>query len=97
MQKEDPPLVQLKVTNPITYIKVWWKKIIGNEGVSFSFKIKPLTAIILSVFITSILTGAGYGLGKISLHEPIVKYVPQLASIPTPNLWKETAFTGSLK
>lgn len=97
MVMEDPPLVQLKVTNPVTYIKLWWNKIIGNEGISFSFKIKPLTAILLAIVITSILTGTGYSLGRITLPEPIVRYVPQLGVIPTTSPWKETAFTGSLK
>ena len=97
MIKSDPPLVDLKITNPVTYIKLWWKRIIGNEGISFSFRVKPLTAILLAVVITSILTGAGYGLGRISIPEPLVRYVPQFATSPSPSPWKETAFTGNLK
>jgi len=97
MAKEDPPIVTVKVSNPLTYIKSWWRKVIGNEGIVFSFRIKPLTALLLAVVITSILTGAGYSLGKFAVPEPIVKYVPGLAITPTPSPWKETAFTGSLK
>lgn len=97
--KEDPPLVSLKVTNPVTYLKIWWKKVMDNEGVSFSFRIRPLTAIFLTATTTLILTGAGYTLGRISLPwpEPIVKYIPKIIPTPTPQLWKDTAFSGSLK
>jgi hypothetical protein len=100
MQKEDPPLVSLKVTNPITFVKIWWKKVIGNEGVSLSFKIKPLTAIFISIVVTLMLTGAGFSLGwlaSIPLMEPIIKYVPEILPTPTASPWKDTAFTGSLK
>ena len=34
----DPPLVDVKVTNPVTYFKKWWAKIIGNEGIDFRLK-----------------------------------------------------------
>jgi hypothetical protein len=99
MSQEDPPLVSLKITNPVTYLKLWWKKIIGNEGVSFSFKVRPLTAVAITVAVMLILTGTGFGLGRIYLppSNPIVKYVPQLGPSPTPDPWRETAFTGNLK
>ena len=29
-EKEDPPLVDLKVTNPIAYLKLWLKKLLKN-------------------------------------------------------------------
>jgi hypothetical protein len=97
--KEDPPLVSLKVTNPVTYIKIWWKKIIGNEGISFAFKVKPLTAIVLTMVVMAGLTGTGFSIAWLTFPEtsPIVKYIPQLVATPTPNPWKETAFTGNLK
>ena len=99
MPKEDPPLVSLKVTNPITYIKMWWKKVIGNEGIDFSFKIRPLTAITIAIAVTLVLTGTGFSLGRITLPIPesMEKYVPKPASTPTPDPWRLTAFTGSLK
>ncbi|MBN1168404.1 hypothetical protein JXA63_00785 [Candidatus Woesebacteria bacterium] len=52
---DDAPLVDVKVTNPVTYLKKWWKKIIGNEGImlKFSLKIKPLTAFLLVAFVVS--------------------------------------------
>ena len=94
-QDQDPPLVSFQVTNPVTYFKKWWKKIMANEGVDLRLKIKPLTAIAISIVIAS----AGFGLGwlTIPIPEPIIKYVPQLAPSPTPSPWKETAYTGKLK
>ena len=35
VNKKDPLLVDLKVTNPIVYIKAWWKKVVANDGVDF--------------------------------------------------------------
>ena len=95
--KEDPPLVDVKVTNPITYIKRWWAKIIGNEGVDFRFHIRPLTAILISVAVASI----GFGVGRfvIPFSIPFLKYEYKNEEIviPTPETWKETAYTGTLR
>jgi hypothetical protein len=99
MTDEDPPLVSLKVTNPVTYLKRWWKRVATNEGVDFRFRVRPLTAIAIAVAVTLVLTGTGFSLGRITfpIPSPIIKYVPQLGPSPTPDPWKETAFTGSLK
>ena len=96
--KTDPPLVDVKVTNPIEYIKIWWNKIIGNEGVDFSLHVKPLTAIAISVAIISL----GFGLGRVSLpfNIPFFKFentTPTPANTTTPDSWKETGFTGTLQ
>ena len=95
VNKKDPLLVDLKVTNPIVYIKAWWKRVMANEGVDFRFRIRPLTAIAIA----AVLAGMSFGLGRWSLpaSNPIVKYLPQLAPSPTPDVWRETAFTGVLK
>ena len=96
---KDPPLVSLQVTNPVTYLRIWWKKIVGNDGIDFSFRIRPLTAVFMTATITLILTGAGYSLGKIAvpIPEPLDKYIPKIIPSPTPIVWRETAFSGSLK
>ena len=96
MDSDIPPLVDLKITNPITYLKAWWKKVIGNEGIKLTLQIKPLTAIALTV----VVSGIGFGLGRITLPAPIVHYIPILqppAATPTPSPWRETAFTGKLQ
>lgn len=93
VNKKDPLLVDLKVTNPIVYIKAWWKKVISNEGIDFRFKIRPLTAIA----ITGVVMAGSFGLGRILIPEPVIKFIPFLAPSPSPNPWRETAFTGVLK
>lgn len=96
MVNQDPPLVDLKVANPVTYIKLWWKRVIGNEGISVSYKVKPLTAVLLLFVVAGTFAGT-FSLGRISIPEPLIRYVPQLAPAPSPSPWKETAFTGNLK
>ena len=93
VNKKDPLLVDLKVTNPIVYIKAWWKKVVANEGVDFRFRIRPLTAIALA----AVVAGTSFGLGRLAIPEPIIKYIPLLAPSPAPNPWRETAFTGILR
>ena len=89
-----PPLVDLKVTNPVEYIKLWWKKVIGNEGIDFRLHFHPLTAIAIALAIASV----GFGIG--------VRF-EEMPGQPTPTPlrqgsegqsdWKETAFTGTLQ
>lgn len=95
-KREDPPLVFLKVTNPITLLKKWWKSVIGNEGIDFRFRIRPLTAIAIVAVIASI----GFGVGNFVLPYklPFFEYKsPGPSPTPTPAEWKETAYTGTLK
>jgi hypothetical protein len=93
--KNIPPLVSFEVTNPVTYLKLWWRRVMLNEGIDFRFRIRPLTAIALM----TIFALGGFGLGRITFpaESPIIKYIPQLAPTPTPDPWKETAFTGLLR
>lgn len=96
----DPPLLDVKVTNPVTYFKKVWAKIIGNEGVDLSLHIKPLTAILISVAIASV--GFGFGRFVLPFNLPFFKYIDNTLSspIPTPSeepTWKETAFIGTLQ
>ncbi len=97
LRKKEPPLLTVQVTNPVTYLKSWWKKVMGNEGVDFHFKIKPLTAIAMTIIIATF----GFGVGKITLtpQKPFIKYVPTIipAPVSTPNPWRETAFSGTLR
>lgn len=91
---EDPPLVSLEVTNPVTFIKKWWKKIVGNEGIEIKFKAKPLT----TVAIVLVLIGASMGLEKIFtpfgiISNQIFTPVPTATTDP----WKETALSGILR
>lgn len=44
-EKNDPPLVAVSVTNPVTYLKLFLKRLLKNEGIDIRLKIKPLTVI----------------------------------------------------
>ena len=93
---KTPPLVDLKVTNPVEYIKLWWKKIIGNEGIDFRLHFHPLTAIAIALAIASV----GFGIGRFVMpfSIPFFSY-NQGSPSPSPKSdeWKETAFTGVLQ
>lgn len=91
-ENSDPPLVDIKVTNPVTYFKKWWAKIIGNEGVDFRLHFHPLTAMAIALVIITV----GFGLGRETGSPPL----PHEASGevgPTPEpILKDTAFVGTL-
>ena len=93
LRKKEPPLVDVKVTNPVTYIKSWWKKIIGNEGMDFRFRIRPLTAIAITIIVVTV----SLGLGKFVLpfKLPFFEYVS--IATPSPEPYRETAFIGELR
>jgi hypothetical protein len=96
-REKDPPLVDVKVRNPITYIKKWWKKVIENEGIYFSFRVRPLTTIAIALVVTSLTLGIGKFVFPFSI--PFFQYNPNPEEqiLPTPEPWKETAFTGTLR
>lgn len=89
----DPPLFSFKVTNPITYLKIWWHKVMSNEGVDFRFRIHPLTAIA----IVAIIASGSFGFGFLA-RSPIAKYLPlSTPSTQTTAPTRDTAFTGVLR
>ena len=97
LRKKEQPLVNLQVSNPITYLKSWWKRVMGKEGIDFRFRIKPLTAIAIAI----VLATFGFGVGRFafSAQKPFIQYVPTVSPtpMPTPNPWRETAFSGTLR
>mgnify|MGYP001594651576 FL=1 len=95
MTTSEPPLIDVKVTNPVTYLKNWWDKVMGKEGVYFSFKIHPITAFLIAFGFT---TGI-FSIGRYSVNIPFLKYevVNSPVPSPTPPIWKETAYTGTLQ
>jgi hypothetical protein len=97
LRKKPVPLLSLQVTNPIVYIKSWWKRVMGKEGVDFRFRIKPLTAIGMTIVIATF----GFGVGKITFTptKPFIQYTPAPEStpMPTPDPWRKTAFSGTLR
>ena len=97
LRKKEPPLVDVKITNPITYIKSWWKKIIGNEGVDLHIKIRPLTAIAISIIVLTV----SLGIGKfvVPFNVPFFVYTSKITPTPTPDgfEYRDTAFSGTLR
>ncbi|MFC1624999.1 hypothetical protein ACFL15_01340 [Patescibacteria group bacterium] len=93
LRKKDPPLVDVKVSNPITYIKAWWKRVIGNEGMDIRIKIKPLTAILITVIVVTLCLG----ITKIVLPFKIPFLEFNEEATPTPIVYRETAFAGVLR
>lgn len=95
LRKKELPLVDIKVTNPITYLKSWWKRIIGNEGIEFRIRVRPLTAIAISLIVVSI----SFGIGRFVLpfNIPFFEYTPKEFPSPTPELTRDTAFSGTLR
>ena len=95
-----PDLVSLKVTNPLVYIKAWWKKIMANEGLEFKFKAKPITAIAISVALFSLVFGlGGFVFPTLFPFLNINNSNNTVATTsPTPSSdWRETALKGTLK
>jgi len=90
----EPPLIT--VTNPVTYLRLWWQKVMNKEGVDFNFRIHPITAFLIAFGL-----GAGlFGAGRYSVNIPFLKYNSGVVATPTvtPEItWKETAFTGKLQ
>jgi len=93
-----PDLVNLKVTNPLIYIKYWWKRIMANEGIDMRFRMRPLTVFGIALIAFSL----AFGLGGVVLPTffPWIKFNNgQVTSSPTPTqeIWKDTALKGTLR
>jgi hypothetical protein len=97
LRKIEQPLVDVKVTNPITYLKSWWRKVIGNEGMEIKIKLRPLTAIAITIIIVTVT----FGIGKFVLpfKLPFFEYnlrEGQQVEAQQPVL-RESGFVGELK
>ena len=49
-----PDLLNVKITNPLVYIKYWWKRIMANEGIDLRLRVKPLTVFGVSLIAFSL-------------------------------------------
>ncbi len=93
-----PDLVNLKVTNPLVYIKYWWKRIMANEGIDMRFRMKPLTVFGVALIAFSL----AFGLGGVVLPTffPWMKFhnsiITTPTNTPTPEILKDTALKGTL-
>lgn len=96
----EPPLIDVKVDNPVTYFRRFWEKVIGNEGMELKLTIKPLT----TIFGIALLGTIAFGLGKFVIPEgfkiPFIEFSGIPTTTPTSTtetIWKETGFTGKLQ
>ena len=87
-------MVDVKVTNPITYFNNWWKKIIGNEGIEVkaSSKIKPLTAF----FLLGLVVSGGITIGLLNKVKNSALVVGQFIPAIGSNNLVEGGFVGTL-
>lgn len=100
MSTTEPPLVEVKVANPVTYFRRWWSKVMSKEGVSLSFKIHPITAVLMVTAISLV----AFSAGRYSINIPFLNYTV-LPTTPSESegkptsepIWKQTAFTGKLQ
>lgn len=96
----DPPLFSFQITNPITYFKLWFKKVWAHEGIILHLRIRPLTIIVVAL----LLAGTSFGVSKYFTSFlpfevfPEENPTPQPTPIPsqTPDPWIQTAYAGSL-
>lgn len=58
----EPPLIDIKVTNPLTYLRIWLSKFLKNSEISISIKIKPMALISIAIAIAIILGGTGFSI-----------------------------------
>lgn len=74
-KKDDPPLIDIKVTNPITYFKLWLKRLLKNEGIDLRLRIRPLTAIAIGLAFATFFAGTGFSVAKVFFptSSPILK------------------------
>ncbi|MGD8744290.1 MAG: hypothetical protein PVJ52_01690 [Candidatus Woesebacteria bacterium] len=94
LRKKEEPLVDIKVTNPIRYLKSWWRKIIGNEGIELRLKVRPLTAIAIAIIVVTV----SLGIGKFNFPFKIPFFEYTTKEVVTGKVSKrDAAFTGVLR
>ena len=76
-ERNDPPMVDLKVTNPVTYLKKWVTKFFKNQDIDLHLRIKPFATIGL-VIAFSVVSGASYTWG---FNSAISKFFPNSSPI----------------
>jgi len=62
-EQNDPPMVDVKVTNPVTYFKKWVGKLLNNQDIDIRLKIKPFATIGLILAFTAV-GGTTFSIGR---------------------------------
>lgn len=55
-----PDLIDVRVSNPVTYLKLWFAQFFKNSEITFTVKIRPMALISLAIAISIILGGTGF-------------------------------------
>lgn len=79
----------------MTYIKSWWKKINGNEGMELRTKVKPLATIAISLIVVTVAFVIGHFVLPFKI--PFFTYTSEVEVSPTLDITRETVFTGTLR
>lgn len=94
-----PDLLDVKITNPLVYIKYWWKRIMANEGLDLRLRARPITVFGVAIIAFSL----AFGLGGVVLPTflPWIKINnATVYGTPTPTppsqILKDTALKGTL-
>lgn len=104
-KNDIPPMVSFSITNPVKYLKEWWKNVMGKEGVDVNFKIHPITAVVVALILVAGGASAGWIIKAIQfnaqkvpgLNAIVPTLTPEPTPTPTPDPWKDTAYTGQLQ
>lgn len=62
-ERNDPPMVAVTVTNPVTYFKKWVTKFFKNQDIDIHLKIKPFATIGLVLAFT-VVGGSAFSIGR---------------------------------
>lgn len=62
-EQNDPPMVDLKVSNPVTYFRKWVDKLLKNQDIDLRLKIKPFATIGLMLAF-GMVGGTAFSIGR---------------------------------
>lgn len=62
-ERNDPPMLDVKVTNPVTYFKKWVYKFFKNQDIDLHLRIKPFATIGLVLAFTAV-GGTTFSIGR---------------------------------
>ncbi len=62
-ENHDPPLVDLKVTNPVTYFKNWLTRFLKDQDIDLRIRIKPFATIGLFLAFAAV-SGTSFSVGR---------------------------------
>lgn len=100
-EDSTPPLLSFKVTNPITYLKLWWRKVMYNEGIDFRFRIHPVTAVVIVAVILGGTFSAGFIVSALRTVPVVKDFLPSPTPLPvitpTPDPNRPAAYSGVLR